>query len=420
MQTAIIQSSNDIDSILAAIRDGRNIFITGVAGTGKSYTLGRIKEEFRDKGLHLTASTGIAAVQIGGRTLHSWAGLGTGKAPVEELIANMMSGRGARLRRKIKNAKILAIDEISMISGDLFDKLNQLLKHVRQRKAPFGGLQLVLVGDFLQLPPVSRDERVFCFESEAWTEATPAVFILKNVFRQENAEFINLLHHIRRGDLNDAHLALLEGRRNLPLPENVLPTILCTHNHQAEDINRSHMEQLAGRGKKYVMKSSGNEASQEFLRKNCRAAEELVLKQGAQVMMLKNTFQEDGISNGSLGVVEEFTDKGFPVVRFANRRKMTIEPEEWLAEEYDLVEEKMVTTASIRQIPLLPAWAITVHKSQGMTLDYIQCDLGSAFEEGQVYVALSRVKSLEGLFLKDFKPHLIKANAKVVAFYEGL
>jgi ATP-dependent DNA helicase PIF1 len=406
--------------ILESIEEGRSVFITGVAGTGKSHTLGLIKEQFAGKGLHLTASTGIAAVQIGGKTLHSWAGLGAGTAPLEEIVASLFTGRGARLRRKLKNAKILAIDEISMISGELFDLLSAVLKQVRGKAAAFGGLQLILVGDFLQLPPVSRGKRVFCFESEAWRELNPEIFMLQEVFRQEDAQFIDLLNHIRSGHLNAEHLALLEARKQAVIPSDIHPTILCTHNHQAEQINSQAMGKLSGRGKKYVMKGTGDDSSLAFLRKNCRAAEELVLKQGAQVMMLKNTFHEDGISNGSLGVVEDFTDKGMPVVRFTNRKKITIEPEEWLAEEYNIDEQLMVTKATVRQIPLLPAWAITVHKSQGMTLDYVQCDLSSAFEEGQVYVALSRVKTLEGLYVKDFNPQLIKANPKVVDFYNQL
>ena len=405
--------------ILTAIHEGRNVFITGVAGTGKSHMLALIKEQFTDK-LHLTASTGIAAVQIGGRTIHSWAGLGAGNAPLEEILNWILSVKGARLRRKMKAAKILAIDEISMISGELFDMLNSILQRVRGKAAPFGGLQLILVGDFLQLPPVTRSEKIFCFESESWTEASLQIFVLREVYRQEDAAFVDLLSHIRSGNLSSHHLALLEARKAIPIPDDIRPTVLCTHNSQAEEINSAEMNQIPGRGKKYVMKGSGNDTHLEFLRKNCRALEELVLKEGAQVMMLKNSLQKDGISNGSLGIVEEFTDKGFPVVRFTNGKKIAIDPEEWLAEEYDPVEEVMVVKASVRQIPLLPAWAITIHKSQGMTLDRVQCDLGNAFEEGQVYVALSRVKSLEGLYLKHFNPLLIKANARVVAFYDKL
>jgi ATP-dependent DNA helicase PIF1 len=417
---SIMTISQEKRAIIDAIAEGRNVFITGVAGTGKSYTLNLIREQFEDKGLHITASTGIAAVQIGGKTLHSWAGLGTGAAPLEEILASLFSGRGSRLRRKLKNAKMLAIDEISMISGELFDMLNEILKQVRGRQAPFGGLQLILVGDFLQLPPVSRTERQFCFESQAWQEANPQIFMLQEVFRQEDERFIDLLNHIRSGSLSEAHLQLLEERRNLPITDEIRPTVLCTHNYQAEEINSRQMATLTGKGKKYVMKGSGDENSLAFLRRNCLAAEELVLKAGAQVMMLKNTFYKEGISNGSLGIVEDFTDKGFPVVRFTNGKKIAIDPDEWLAEEYNSEERVMVVKASVRQIPLLPAWAITVHKSQGMTLERVECDLGSAFEEGQVYVALSRVKSLDGLYLKHFRPELIKANAKVVDFYEKL
>ncbi len=406
---------------LSAIAEGKNVFITGAAGTGKSYLLGLIKEQWAGKGLHITASTGIAAVQIGGVTLHSWAGLGVGTAPVTEIIKFILSGKGTMLRRKLKKAKILAIDEISMISASLLDVLDEVLKTVRNSSRPFGGLQLILLGDFLQLPPVSREadaERHFCFESVAWQEADIQLFMLRQVFRQEEENFTELLQEMRHGALSAVHIALLKSRIQ-PVPDDeVRPTILTTHNHKAESVNRVELEKLPGEVRVFTMQGEGQENRLVFLKKNCLSPEQLALKTGAQVMMLKNTLQKEGIINGSLGVVKDFTAAGFPIVRFMNGKLHVIEPEEWLVEEYDAERQMMVEKAKIIQVPLMLAWAITVHKSQGMTLDRVECDVGSAFEEGQVYVALSRVKTLEGLYLRSFNPNVIKVNPKVVAFYQ--
>lgn len=403
------------------IKNGRNVFITGAAGTGKSYMLGLIKEQFADKGLHVTASTGIAAVQIGGVTLHSWAGLGVGTAPVSEIVKFLASGKASLLRRKLKKTKILAIDEISMISASLFDTLDAVLKGIRNDPRPFGGIQMVLLGDFLQLPPVvsqeGGSERLFCFESKAWQDANIKLFMLQKIYRQEEEKFTSLLRDMRHGKLSRSSIKLLKSRI-LPVPsDEVRPTILTTHNHKAESINKLELEKLPGTTHIYTMRGEGNEAKLAFLKKNCLSPEQLFLKAGAQVMMLKNTLQKEGIINGSLGVIQAFTDGGFPIVRFVNGKTHVIEPEEWLVEEYDAELQTMVKRARIIQIPLMLAWAITVHKSQGMTLDTVECDLGSAFEEGQVYVALSRVKTLDGLYLRSFNPALIKVNPKVLAFY---
>lgn len=403
---------------LEAIRQGRNVFITGAAGTGKSYMLGLIREMFASKGLHVTASTGIAAVQIGGVTLHSWAGLGVGAAPVSEIVKFIMSGRGSPLRRKLRKARMLAIDEVSMIPAGLLDMLDEVLSAVRDNPQPFGGIQLVLLGDFFQLPPVSgSNERFFCFESNAWRRAGIVTFMLKKIFRQEEARFIGLLQDMRHGGLKPEDIALLQSRI-LPHPEGeVRPTVLTTHNNRAEMINSQALAGLSSAPRLFTMRGEGNENKLAFLKKNCLSPEQLTLKQGAQVMMLKNTLAKEGIINGSLGVIRDFTDRGFPVVAFAGGKTRIIEPEEWVVEEYDAEEQMMVPKARIVQVPLMLAWAITVHKSQGMTMDKVECDLSGAFEEGQVYVALSRVKTLEGLYLKSFNPGLIKVNPKVVAFY---
>jgi ATP-dependent DNA helicase PIF1 len=411
--------------ILDKIEKKKNVFVTGSAGTGKSYLLTMVRQSYLRHNMHLTASTGIAAVQIGGVTLHSWAGLGTGSAPFAEVMRFINSGKGTHIRRKLKKTRILAIDEISMLSADIFDLLNNVLKEVRGNPDPFGGIQLVLFGDFLQLPPVigygmDRNARKFCFESEAWEEANIETYNLKQVFRQEDKFFVDLLNGLRTGNLSEEHIEALNKRRQNCNDNLVKPTILATHNRQVELINKQKLDELSGECKIFSQVATGNPNQLAFLQKNCLAPESLSLKVGAQVMMLKNTYQKDGITNGSIGIVKEFTKTGLPVVLFTNGKTITIEPEEWLIEEFDHDKQEMITKARLTQIPLMLAWAITVHKSQGMTLDKIECNLGSAFEEGQIYVALSRVKSLDGLYLTSFNERLIKANPKVIEFYKKM
>jgi ATP-dependent DNA helicase PIF1 len=403
------------------IEEGSNVFITGPAGTGKSYLLTFLKEEYMGKGLHITASTGIAAINVGGSTLHSWAGLGLGNIPLSEMLKWIFSARGSRLRRKIKQAKMLAIDEISMISAELFDLFNKYLQNIRENDKPFGGLQLILFGDFLQLPPVVREgELNFCFESNAWEKGGFKKIMLTEVFRQEDKRFIELLDNIRFGKIVDQDIALLKSRFQVKNENSIIkPTILSTHNAIVAQINSEKLKELPAMERKFYAEYSGDEKKIEFLKANSIAQDKLSLKVGAQVMMLKNTYKTSGIINGSIGIIRKFSlKKDYPIVEFSNGEILTITPETWPLEKYDEAKKTVVVEAEMKQIPLLLAWAVTIHKSQGMTLEKAECDLASAFAEGQIYVALSRVRSLDGLFIKSFNVNRIKANKKVVEFYE--
>lgn len=401
------------------IRNGDNVFITGPAGTGKSYLLQFLKKEFSYKDLHITATTGIAAVNVSGTTLHFWAGLGTESFPLNELLKNIFSAKGARLRKKLQSAEILAIDEISMLSKDTFDLLNELLKNVRQNENPFGGIQLILFGDFFQLPPVKSD--YFCFESEAWLESDIKIVQLTESFRQKDIRFLELLNNIRFGLRKKDDIALLKERFLLEDKSQIRPTILSTHNYSVEKINFVKLNDLSSEQKFFKATYEGNENKIEFLKKNCIAQDELYLKIGAQVMMLKNTYQKDGIINGSMGIVVNFSNKKqYPIVEFENGKIITITPEIWEITSFNKATQEMIIDASMCQIPLRLAWAITVHKSQGMTIEKIECDLKNVFTEGQVYVALSRVKEFGGLYIKSFDINNIKANEKVLKFYNEL
>lgn len=414
--------------VIYAIEDGHNVFVTGRAGTGKSYLLKYLKNEYINKGLHITASTGIAAVQVGGRTLHSWAGLGLGNMPVHQMLRNLFSAKGSRLRRKIKNAKMLAIDEVSMISSKTLDTLNELLKGVKENDKPFGGIQLILFGDFLQLPPVFKNfdvddmEETFCFLSDSWGEANIRHFLLKKVFRQDEEEFIGLLNNIRYGTLTHGDVDILRQRYEARDNEgSIRPTKIVTHNAQVDRINRDRLKEIPSRERVFKAEFDGSEAKCEFLRKNSIAPEELTLKIGAQVMMLKNTYQKDGVINGSLGIIRDFSaKKGYPVVEFSNGEVITVGREVWAIESYDEKTGMIKEEASMSQIPLNLSWAITVHKSQGMTLDKVECDLAKAFADGQIYVALSRARTLDGLFIKSFDADKVSANPQIVEFYRAI
>lgn len=410
-----MQLSSEQQKIIEAVELGKNIFVTGVAGTGKSFVLKHLKEHYGKK-LQITASTGIAAVHVGGITLHSWAGLGLGDRSADDIADDILFNR--KVLYRIRNAKILAIDEVSMIKADLFDLFNEVLQIIRGDDAPFGGLQILLFGDFLQLPPVVRYgeslDGNFVFDSLAWQNANLETFFLRESFRQTDKRFLELLHNIRFGEMTEDDLDVLNSRTDLYDHEEIKPTRLTTHNNQADVINQRELGNIKSKEELFRRQETGNKQRLQFLRKNCLAPEELTLKIGAQVMMLKNSFQEKGVVNGSLGFVTDFSAERFPLVEFQNGQVLEIKPEEWA------IEEDYKTIASIIQVPLRLAWAITVHKSQGMTLEKIRCQLGNAFSEGQVYVALSRVKNLDGLFLDSFNPSLVKVNRKVVTFYRNL
>lgn len=404
--------------IIESVRAKHNVCITGAAGTGKSFILKMIKDHFPF--VHLTASTGVASVNISGVTIHSWSGIGRATLPLEEIVRFINSGPGTKIRRQIKKAKLLAIDEISMISASIFNLLNQVFKQIRENDHAFGGIQLVVLGDFFQLPPVSKDNHIdFCFESEAWDEGNFKIFELTEIFRQSDLKFIQLLNNIRHASLNQQDIELLNQRSCLPEP-GITPTLLVTHNYQADKINYEMLHNLTNTAEyRYKMQESGKETQINTLKKNCLALEELILKKDAQVMMLKNSLQKHGIINGSIGTIIDFSKDNLPIVKFRNGGIHTISPEEWNIEIFNETTREIEVIATVKQVPLILAWAITIHKSQGMSLDHVVCDLSQIFAEGQAYVALSRVRSLEGLYIKGLKTSLLKAHPKVIAFYNG-
>jgi len=411
-------------AVVEAFEAGRNIFVTGKAGSGKSYLLNFLKLNYAAQGLHITASTGIAAINIGGSTIHSWSAIGLGNLPVEKIIENIFSAKMSKVRRKIISAKALAIDEISMISAQTFELIDAVLRAVRQCNKPMGGLQILLFGDFLQLPPVNKTDLNFhfCFESPIWKELDLKAFVLEEIFRQSDKKFIRILNNLRHAELEEEDVEILQSRINaIDNNSAIKPTILTTHNARVEKINDDELKNIPYKEVVFSAEYFGDLNKIEFLKKNSVSSQILKLKVGAQVMMIKNTYQKEGIINGSLGIIRDFSPKkSYPVVEFANGKTITIGIEEWLIEKYDEEKKLILTEAGMLQIPLILAWAITIHKSQGLTLDKISCDLSEIFSPGQAYVALSRARSLDGVFIKSINFNRITANPQAMKFYEDL
>jgi hypothetical protein len=391
---------------LSIMKAGKNIFLTGSAGAGKTYTLNQYIRYLRARKIlvAVTASTGIASTHINGMTIHAWSGLGLKKSLTKNDL-NAISEK-KHIKEHLEKTKVLIIDEISMLHRNQLDAINDILQFIRNNKAPFGGLQVIFCGDFFQLPPVGEAEESnrdkFAFMSDAWVKAAPVICYLTEQHRQKGDNLDKILNEIRRGAVDENSMQLLRLAS-----KNILADVprLYTHNMDVERINAREMEKLEGRAMFFSAEKKGNPKLLEMLMSNVRTDEQLHLKIGAKVMFIKNNFDK-GYINGSLGTVVEFTPEATPVVALKDGKRIFCEKEKWAIE-----DEKGNALASFEQYPLRAAWAITIHKSQGMTLDAAEIDLSSTFEKGQGYVAISRVRSLEGLFLKGFNTLALELDA---------
>lgn len=392
---------------LDILKTGANVFLTGEPGAGKTHVTNQYIAWLEAAGLNVavTASTGIAATHIGGMTIHSWSGFGI-KGSLTPQDLDQIAGR-ERIVKRAKAAHVLIIDEISMLDGRGLDMVDQILRTVRQSQEPFGGIQVVCIGDFFQLPPVTRqgDVVTYAFESRAWQSMKPLVCYLTEQHRQEDEMLLGLLGSIRRNEIEEDHYTLLQEQTEIAF-EQIEPTRLFTHNADVDAVNAQKLAELPGAGKRYRMNGMGRKPLIENLVKNCLSPEELVLKEDAMVMCTKNNF-EAGYVNGTLARVVDFSE-GMPIIETTDGRRITIKPTTW-----EVVEEKKIL-ASIEQLPLRLAWAITVHKSQGMSLDAAEIDLSKAFVYGQGYVALSRVRSLDGLKVIGMHPNALQVDPKIV------
>ena len=398
----------DQELALAILMSGRSALLTGAAGTGKTHLLNTFIAQARDQGkkVSVTATTGLAATHLGGNTIHSWSGIG-----VSDHITNNFFDRLSKTRREvISKTDVLVIDEISMLHDFRLDMVDQVLRGVRENDQPFGGVQLVMSGDFFQLPPINRpgEQGGFVVYSEAWQELQPAVLYLERQYRQNDEQLLEILTALRHDDIRRHHAETLLARTEVELPDGDI-TELHTVNVDVDAINSQKLAELAGEERRYQQTTTGSKVYVENLQRSVLAPSELVLKLGALVMAVKNSPQKL-YANGSIGTVVDFeplTD--YPIVEFRSGQQVTMIPDVW---ELRDGERKR---ASISQVPLRLAWAITVHKSQGMTLDAAKIDLRKAFVEGMGYVALSRVRDLDNLYLYGINRKALEISPDALA-----
>ncbi|KAF7367213.1 ATP-dependent DNA helicase PIF1 [Mycena sanguinolenta] len=456
----LIRLSREQHRVLEMVVAGKSVFFTGPAGTGKSILLQEIIKTLKANpfhGLAVTASTGIAGLNIGGSTVHSFAGIGLGKESKERLAKKIKNS--FRLCDRWKGTKTLIIDEISMLDGVLFDKLEYIARYVRECERPFGGIQLVISGDFFQLPPVPDKTHehsmpaTYAFDAQSWPRCMGRPIVLSRVFRQKDNAFIDILSSMRTGVLSQKHIQqLTKLSRPLIYADGIEPSRLFPLRVEVEACNRGRLEGLPGTEITYhAVDSAGFDVHNERLNKESadRLLDRLVavprisLKVGAQVMLIQNVVQ-GSLVNGSTGVLEEFLttrealergyqvsepqqempknllplddavfskNQPFPLVRFTNGAYLLCAPLSFSVEGF-----KGNCEAHRLQVPLILAWALSIHKSQGQTLTRVKVDLDRVFEKGQAYVALSRATTMDHLEIENFQPSKVHAHPRVIAW----
>lgn len=388
---------------LDILKTGHNVFLTGSAGAGKTYVLNKYIEWIRDHGVNvaITASTGIAATHINGQTIHSWSGIGIKDELTDYDLQKMFKKHP--LKKRITQAEVLIIDEISMLSKNLLTQIDRILKFFRVSFEPFGGMQVIFSGDFFQLPPVSRERipnhQKFAFMAPIWKDANLKVCYLTEQYRQSNDDLSALLNDIRSGEVSDSSFDMLsENMERAIETTDHITTKLYTHNADVDKINQQELEKLSTEPYQFFARVEGTKNLTDNLQKSILAPALLTLKEGAQVMFVKNNYEE-GYMNGTTGIIIGFEDHWTPIVETLDGREIRVKQTDWVIE-----DEMGKPIALYAQIPLRLAWAITIHKSQGMTLDSAEMDLSKVFEPGQGYVALSRVKTWSGLRILGCNP----------------
>jgi len=423
---------------LTLLKMGKNVFLTGPAGSGKTYVLNSYIHYLEERGVEvaITASTGIAATHIGGMTIHAWSGIG---------IKDFLSARDLDyleqqqyLWKRFDKVKVLIIDEISMLKNTTLDMVDQVCKTFKRNPKPFGGLQVIFSGDFFQLPPVEKykpqtqmeqvalytdssddimyeveDEikTPFAFSSQSWKKADLHICYLSEQHRQDDITLLSILNEIRSGEVSEDTRELLLNK----VTQKDIPDIpkLYSHNIDVDRYNLEQLEKIDGEEQIYEMTSRGKASGVDALKRGCLSPEELWIKVGALVMFVKNN-PVAGYVNGTIGEVVGFDTDGFPIVRTKEGKEYVAVPQPWA------IEDQGKLVAEIFQVPLRLAWAVTIHKSQGMTLDSALIDLSQAFVPGQGYVALSRVRTLDGLFLKGINQQALQVHPGVLTFNDKL
>ncbi|MDF1827735.1 MAG: PIF1 family DEAD/DEAH box helicase [Legionellaceae bacterium] len=398
---------------LKLLKMGKNIFLTGAAGAGKTYVLNQYIRYLKNHGVcvAVTASTGIAATHVQGTTIHAWSGIGVRNHVTQHDLEKLL--KIPRIRSHYKKTHVLIIDEVSMLHPYQLDMVDKIARYMRNCDEPFGGIQVVLCGDFFQLPPVSTapkaDKKHFAFESDAWINGDIHVCYLEEQHRQSQDELLTVLNDIRSGTAGEHTRVPLRTRYKKEPEGEIKATKLYSRNINVDAINERELRKLNTEEEIFSMQSSGLAPLVEGLKKHCLAPEALLLKVGAEVMFIKNDPLGRYV-NGTRCVVIGFekSDEGWPIVKTYRNKTLVVPPEDWHYEDDGKIR------ATLSQVPLRLAWAITIHKSQGMTLDTAEIDLGDAFEPGMGYVALSRVRSLSGLKLMNLNQMALTVHPDIL------
>jgi len=411
--------------------NGENVFITGPGGSGKSHVINYFVDYFKnnletkDEKIYVTSSTGLSSLLINGITINQYAGIGVFDKENDYYVKRI--NRNKAIKERWLKTKTLIIDEISMISADFFEKLDLLAQKIRKNKSPFGGIQIILSGDFLQLPPVKSTN--FCFESFSWDITIQKTFYFNEIIRQKEVSFQNVLNKIRIGIVDEEVRNTIDTcyQRKLENKDGIIPTLLFSRKDMVKKYNEEKLNDLIHKNNekhlyesKYVFSKKIKDESKpgyiELINNQYNNIDDNILMTKYSQVMLNVNMPEEGLANGSRGVIIGFSFNEYknPIVQFLDGKILEIKPHDYKIEENN---ESVIK----RQIPLIHAWAITIHKAQGMSLEYIQTDIGqSIFEYGQAYVVLSRIRSLEGLSLMNIDYSKIKAHPKIIEFYNKL
>ena len=411
-------------------KSGENVFISGPGGTGKSHLIRFIEQHAKNNYINfqITATTGVAATNLdieGTKTINSWAGIGVPKGNYDDIVQRISNNKYKR--KPWKDIDMLIIDEVSMLSKDVFELLDKIGRVVRKQNKPFGGIQIIFLGDFYQLPPIGKGVQ-FCFESDVWKNCFENQIILKTIFRQKDSIFKTILNQLREGQLNKEGYEVLNSRLGVTIPDGIICTKIMPTRFAVDKINSEEMQKLNGKEYRYKIARINTdpmtisqedkqlcrfktETQREYefneMSRNLLCDTESTFKEGSHVMCIANM---EELCNGSTGIITRFTENKLPVVKFNNGIEKIMG--------YHIRRSDSIPDLSIKYMPLIPSWAITIHKSQGITLEHAVIDAGSGiFEMGQTYVALSRLKSINGLYLSGFSPGKIKCHPKVKAFY---
>jgi len=408
---------------LAILKTGANVFLTGEPGSGKTHTINEYAAYLRGRGIEpaITASTGIAATHIGGMTIHSWSGIGIKTQLTNRDLNKIASNR--YIVKRVRRSQVLIIEEVSMLLPETLSMIDAVCRKIKESPEPFGGMQVIFAGDFFQLPPVvktkmenSRQTALlevpsghFAYDSPAWAETNPIICYLTEQYRQDDSDFLALLSAIRHNAFGNDHLRQIKTRKILCYSALSNVPKLFSHNVDVDRLNYEILAKLSGEAKAFTMFSQGPDALVITLKKGCLSPKVLSLKADAAVMFTKNN-PKKGFVNGTLGTVEGFHKiRGYPIVKIRSGRRIEVEPMDWT------VEENGKIRAQITQLPLRLAWAMTVHKSQGMNLDSAVMDLSDVFEFGQGYVALSRVRRLSGLYMLGWNERAFRVHPEILA-----